>query len=113
MMDKLLGRFTLTDATRFITTNALVGTIIWSFVHMVRNGLPDKAEAPLLLTVLGWIISEASAALKYGNGTTESSKNKTAAMVDMAARQPPASPTPLPSVKPLADDLEIPPPPNA
>jgi len=114
-MHHLLSRFTLTDWTRFVTTNALVGTIIWSFVHMVENGLPKGHDAPLLLTVLGWIISEASAALKYGNGTTESSKAKTVAMVDMAARQPPPAPnTPPPAARPFPPpDLDIPPAPPA
>ncbi|MFN3522290.1 MAG: hypothetical protein ACK4YQ_08565 [Phenylobacterium sp.] len=104
----LAALFRSNSFTRALTTLGLVGTVLWSFVHMVMYGVPAGAEAPLLLTVLGWIVSEASAALKYLNGTTEGSGAKTAAMVAMAERAPPPPP-----LSPPRPDLDIPPAPPA
>lgn len=100
----IAGLLKSTSFTRTITTWALVGTVIWAFQHILRHGLPQNlGESALLTTLLGWIISEASAALKYLNGTTAGSGAKTAAMVDLASRPPLALPPPdaAPTVAPF------------
>lgn len=97
------------NKTRAFIIYLLILTLTGSIPLLLAVPIPDRAEQ-LLNVVLGFFIAKGGDAVAYLLNSTEGSKAKTDAMVDLARRSPPPTD---PGRKFPPDDLTIPEPPPA
>lgn len=79
------------ETRKNITAYLIMGLLSWVVIHVLIYGVPkmDEAESLLVGTLVGAVVTYSGRIIGYDFGSTQSSKDKTEVINDMAKKDHP------------------------